>query len=607
VLHGVEVEATALQLVDIKLLRAAPGKGQQEVHYDVPEYESAVQCYTVLLYLTPTESTAVPKLPLSELRDTFTEREKRPSPSALQKLQRENFHTCRVDAGDLLAFNAAVPHFGVANPDLHDRHVLFLHFSPRGTPLHDTENQRYPNGVSATRSKRSYDTLGPTQKWERKKQARQALEAIDCPPAALLDQQRTTPQELIHLSTSAREQIRSVSSLHIPSEQTMIKCKNKLATTHATRTGTFANGAYITDPVRFVSGLCQQSSLLVVGGDTGDGLTKLGVTYMLGEQQRFAALLVYRGKDNYEDLGSLLQPGLTPFMGDSQDCSSIFAVLQRCIDLMKAFLNGDWPFINTLLGLKNASAIHLCPICRISSSNLLGSAQYRQPKDSHSRHRNRDQLLFIDSERIVPTPLHLFLGISNRIILDAFSELFGKELVEETLKTVTTIHSAGCGGKSDLFDLNGPEIRKWLKRKRNDALRSDAEKESNLTAEQKATHSVLSRWLQQLHDHLLHKKEWTPKQIEEWRAAVADIQQHWQEETHSAPFPKLHMLRHSLEFAERHRFLGRASEAQIESYHYQYKTLFHQHHLNMAHNEPERLRRCLADTTLRAVQPFLGE
>ena len=65
------------------------------------------------------------------------------------------------------------------------------------------------------------------------------------------------------------------------------------------------------------------------------------------------------------------------------------------------------------------------------------------------------------------------------------------------------------------------------------------------------------------------------------------------------------MLRHSLEFAERHRFLGRASEAQIESFHYEFKRLYHQQHLNMAHNEPERLRRCLADVALRAVQPFL--
>ena len=95
------------------------------------------------------------------------------------------------------------------------------------------------------------------------------------------------------------------------------------------------------------------------------------------------------------------------------------------------------------------------------------------------------------------------------------------------------------------------------------------------------------------------------KEIEEWGAAVNDIQQHWRSETGQDAFPKLHMLRHSLEFAERHRFLGRASEAQIESYHYKFKRLFHQTHLNMSHNEAERQRRCLADSSLRAVQPIV--
>ena len=65
------------------------------------------------------------------------------------------------------------------------------------------------------------------------------------------------------------------------------------------------------------------------------------------------------------------------------------------------------------------------------------------------------------------------------------------------------------------------------------------------------------------------------------------------------------MLKHSLEFAERHRFLGRVSEAQIESYHYQFKKRFNQQHLNMSHDDPERLRRTLADKTLHAVQPLV--
>ena len=97
------------------------------------------------------------------------------------------------------------------------------------------------------------------------------------------------------------------------------------------------------------------------------------------------------------------------------------------------------------------------------------------------------------------------------------------------------------------------------------------------------------------------------EEIEAWRAAVDDIQQHWSAETGQAAFPKLHMLKHSLEFAERHHFLGRASEAQIESYHRTFKELYNQHHVNMAHNEPERQRRTLVDTNLRAVQPFLQQ
>ncbi len=177
----------------------------------------------------------------------------------------------------------------------------------------------------------------------------------------------------------------------------------------------------------------------------------------------------------------------------------------------------------------------------------------------------------------------------------------------QSLQTITTIPSAGSGGRSDVFQLNGPEIRKWIKQKRSASLLAAATASSSLPAAAKATHSILSRWLQSLHDHLLHKREWEPEEIEKWRQAVDDIQQHWCAETGQDPFPKLHMLRHSLEFAERHRFLGRASEAQIESYHYQFKRLFHQQHLNSAHDETERQRRCLADSSLRGVQPIFQQ
>ena len=81
----------------------------------------------------------------------------------------------------------------------------------------------------------------------------------------------------------------------------------------------------------------------------------------------------------------------------------------------------------------------------------------------------------------------------------------------------------------------------------------------------------------------------------------------WQRETHIKPFPKLHMLTHTVQFAQRHRFLGRMSEAQIESFHARFNALFHKQHHNQAGNTSERLRRSSADATLRAVQSILQQ
>jgi hypothetical protein len=460
-----------------------------------------------------------------------------------------------------------------------------------------------------SRSKRSYDTLGPTQKRERRKQARAAvnevLDHIGCPLTAIQPTPTPSPADLIHLPTSVREQIRSVPSLHIPCEQTMIKCKQELASSHATETGTFANGAYLTDPVRFVSVLCAQSPFIAVGGDAGGGHTKLGVTYSIDQKQHFAALLVKQGSDKYDDLNQLTAPGLTPFQYDSAAFPHIFAVLQHLINTNNAFLNGDWLFINAVLGLMRPSSRHPCPICIVSHKNYLHAARYRTPADKHS-HSGNPTLLTIPPERIVPTPLHLFLGISNRIILDAFAELFGEPAVLEAVQCIKTVHAAGCGGVSDLHELNGPEISKWIKRQSNSSLLTASAASSSPPSDAtKATHSILCRWLQQLHHCLLHCGDWAPADIDAWRNTVNDIHQHWQEETAAEAFPKLHMLHHTIDFAERHRFLGRASEAQIESFHATFNALFQKQHRNLASNTTERLRRCLADATLTAMQPII--
>ena len=352
------------------------------------------------------------------------------------------------------------------------------------------------------RPKRPYDSLQSTQQWKRRKQLHSAIaeasQQIGCPLEALHLQQHTTPEELLHLTTAERERIRTVPSLHIPCEQTMIKCKQLLATSHATETGTFAGGAYITDPVRFVSVLCAQSSFLAVGGDAGGGHYEAG-SHLLHSHSH--------SRQSKEDNTTLCMParvrrrrqlvgvaGLpcrgidTPFAGESAAFPHIWAVLQHFIDTRGAFLNGDWRFINAVLGLMAPSATHPCPICIISHKNFLSSSRYRTPADKHSIDRTHQPLLTIPPERIVPTPLHLFLGISNRIILDAFSELLGKERVEAALKSITTVHSAGCGGKSDLYDLNGPEISKWIKKECSATLLSAAAASSPVPAATSASH-----------------------------------------------------------------------------------------------------------------------
>jgi len=132
-----------LERGDVKLLRTANGKGEQEVHMDVPEAGQARACYTFLIYLTATDSTALCQRPLTETARAFRWSQ---TVAALQ-LPKHFFDSFPVDAGDTLLFRADAPHYGVANRSSTPRFVLFMSFHPAGTARPDTEQQRYPHGV----------------------------------------------------------------------------------------------------------------------------------------------------------------------------------------------------------------------------------------------------------------------------------------------------------------------------------------------------------------------------------------------------------------------------------------------------------------------------
>jgi hypothetical protein len=59
---------------------------------------------------------------------------------------------------------------------------------------------------------------------------------------------------------------------------------------------------------------------------------------------------------------------------------------------------------------------------------------------------------------------------------------------------------------------------------------------------------LLSRWLSQLSSHLLAKHSWDYDSLWSFRTLVEEIQLTWHGATDSKPLPRIHMLRHVLEF-----------------------------------------------------------
>lgn len=223
--------------------------------------------------------------------------------------------------------------------------------------------------------------------------------------------------------------------------------------------------------------------------------------------------------------------------------------------------------------MKAPAATHPCPICIVNKNELLTTPSYRT-NYTLSQHDLSKPLLFITSDRIVPTPLHVLLGIGNKIIIDVLK-------VNEN-EMQPTIHTLGCGGKSDIYQYNGPEIQRYLQR-------------------QVQTTNTLIKWLIDIEKCLLDKITWSGERIAKFEKVVLDIKTNWELHTKLHAFPKVHMLLHCPEFAKRWGILGYAAESQIESAHVAFNTLYYKHHFNQSHNTAERLRRCLADMVLRKL------
>jgi hypothetical protein len=451
---------------------------------------------------------------------------------------------------------------------------------------HNTFNnskKRKYNNSNRIASQKNYDDLSSTQRYTRRKQARIALDIIKIPLHALTS--TVAVSDVVHLSTATRKQLRTVSSINIPSESTICVYKKYLAVAAATATATFKHkwidGAFIVDPISYINNIADKSSYVCIGGDYGGGVSKIGITYINHNYNiSFAPLIAYDGKDDWLDLETLIPSNANntdkkiTFNGASAAFNNIYDVLQYVINNSNknVFLNGDWVFVNNILGLKSAAATHPCPICTVNKDKLLSVASYRI-NYTLSKHDIATPLLTIDSSRIVPTPLHVLLGVCNRIITD---------VLKADNSMYNTIHTAGCGGKSDVFGYVGPEINKYLR--------------ANETSD-----NILINWMIKLERYLLCALTWNDNDITAFENVVNDVKTNWVKHTNINPFPKLHMLLHGPQFARKWHILGYVAESRLEALHAVFNELYHRHHFNKSHDEGERIRRCLADIAVKKV------
>ena len=452
--------------------------------------------------------------------------------------------------------------------------------------------------------------LSPQQQYRRRAEALAALESIGVPVWELLRKQ-LPPSQFLRLSTAHRRVIRhAIPQLHFYSERTFARMKHLAASQYATSTATARINqqtvAFLTDPIRHIQIVAQQSSFISIGIDRGRQTTKIGASYEYNQKVQFTAFLVSTGKDNYEQLKQL-QQGLT-FSGESARCNNIWQILKYIINDERVhrpvFLHGDWNALNAIRGLKTAASKHPCCVCLVRKGELEKPAPMRQYVREGKHAQKQAPLLDVDPKRIVPTPLHDFLGLCNRIIGGVIPSIF--PAAPTSFNAVKAVTVSGGTGASRVNALTGPEITRYIKSNQIEKLMINA---PPTTSRNSPIHSsipaICHHWMQQLHDFLLTAKPLEQQQQLEFSLFVDELVANWECVTNTNLTPKCHMLKHAVAFAKEFGHLGKYGEAQLEAYH----ALFHRievyNHSNEGKHIAERLRKTLADLSLIRIAPFL--
>ena len=448
--------------------------------------------------------------------------------------------------------------------------------------------------LKSRKRRKEWDECGHSTRWERRIRAKRVLDEIGIPAGEVHD--HLPAAQFLSLSTAERRRFkRTASDVQIPCERSCVKAKLNAAASLATETKTVLFppqvAAYLTDPIKFTNIIAQQSSYISIGIDAGNNTTKIGVGYECNDTTRYAALMVSSGKDNYSDMSGLKNINMQ-YIGESARYKHIFDVLQHIINdervNRKVYLHADWNGLNAILGLKSAVSLNPCPICLVKKSelNTLKMPPLRHYKRNGAHAQKNEALLDVRPDRIVPLPLHIYLGLCNKII--------GKVAAGGNTGPIKTHTLNTSSGRSRLHDLTGPEVSRYIKKR----LLSLVAPSDGIDLH------ILQYWMEQLHTHLLHKKRWETAHEKEFSSFVDELLINWEAATNTRVTPKCHMLTHCRAFVAAHHHLARYGESQMESYHATFRYTEQHNHSNQGNNTAERLRRTLADKALLAVAPF---
>jgi hypothetical protein len=201
--------------------------------------------------------------------------------------------------------------------------------------------------------------------------------------------------------------------------------------------------------------------------------------------------------------------------------------------------------------------------------------------------------------RIVPLPLHIFLGLGNQLVNLVEQELTDDDDLADLAIFIGNCKAtpSGIGGttkRSAALTLNGGELKKIIHSPQFSVFIDNIEDE-----EKKIYLHILLDSLCGLIPFLLSPTPMSHQQLATFTELVIFIGEVWHRNKDIVK-PKIHMLFHCVDFARQHQGLGAYNESPIESSHHDVRLAF-ENHSNSGCNIVNKERRTLSDISQRRL------